>query len=138
MGLCVYIDREVTMNLRGYSQKLRALVFTKGGVAHWWAQRITAVLLLPLLIWLVVNILYLFSADIQVVSEWIGSPVNAILLTLFTLVLFHHAQLGLQVVIEDYIHTFWLRSFAIVSVKLSLAILCILCLGSIIKIVLLG
>ena len=108
MGLCVYIDREVTMNLRGYSQKLRALVFTKGGVAHWWAQRFTAVLLLPLLIWLVVNILYLFSADIQVVSEWIGSPVNAILLTLFTLVLFHHAQLGLHsyILVEIFCHCF--------------------------------
>jgi len=126
------------MSLNSYSEKIRALIFSKEGVAHWWAQRLTAIFLVPLLIWLVANIVYIFGADIKVVHMWIASPVNAVLLILFTLALFHHAQLGLKVVIEDYIHTSWLKNASIVLVQLLAVILGLLTLGSILKIAILG
>ena len=114
------------MSLHSYGEKFRALIFGKDGVAHWWAQRLTAIFLVPLLIWLVANIVYLFGADIKIVRMWIANPVNAALLILFTLALFHHAQLGLKVVIEDYIHTSWLKGSSIVLVK-SFAVILGLC-----------
>ena len=126
------------MSLYSYSEKFRALIISKEGVAHWWAQRVTAIFLVPLLIWLVANIVYLFGADIKIVRMWIASPVNAVLLIIFALALFHHAQLGLQVVIEDYIHTSWLKDASIVLVRILAVILGLLTLVSILKISLAG
>ena len=138
MGVCLSINWGAVMSLRSNGEKFRALIISKEGVAHWWAQRLTAIFLVPLLIWLVANIVYLFGADIEIVRMWIASPVNAVLLILFNLALFHHAQLGLQVVIEDYIHTSWLKGSSIVLVKSLAVILGLLTLGSILKIAILG
>ena len=76
----------------------------KEGVEHWWVQRITAVALVPLSLWFVVAIIRLVGADIDTVGEWVGRPLPAILLVLLLIATFYHAALGLQVVIEDYVH----------------------------------
>lgn len=74
------------------------------GVSHWWAQRLTAIALIPLGVWFVYAILaaLLFPSPLQV-ADWLASPVNAILMTLMIITMFWHARLGLQVIIEDYI-----------------------------------
>ena len=77
----------------------------KEGVEHWWLQRITAVALVPLSLWFVIAIIRLVGADVDSVRDWVGNPLPAILLVLLLIATFYHASLGLQVVIEDYVHT---------------------------------
>src|ERR1700745_1563582 len=76
----------------------------KEGVEHWWLQRITAVALVPLSLWFVIAIIRLGGADVDSVRDWVGNPLPAILLVLLLFATFYHASLGLQVVIEDYVH----------------------------------
>ena len=76
----------------------------KEGVEHWWLQRVTAVALVPLTLWFVIAVVRLSSADIDTVRDWVGRPLPAILLVLLLIATFWHASLGVQVVIEDYVH----------------------------------
>src|SRR5271167_2778629 len=90
----------------------------KEGVEHWWLQRITAVALVPLSLWFVIAIIRLVGADVDSVRDWVGNPLPAILLVLLLIATFYHASLGLQVVIEDYIHTELARLGLVVAVRL--------------------
>jgi succinate dehydrogenase / fumarate reductase membrane anchor subunit len=91
-------------NLRSPLGKVLGLGTAKQGAKHWWAQRVTAVGLALLGVWFVVSLLCLGSFDHNAVIAWIGNPVNATLLSVFIATLAYHSQLGVQVVIEDYIH----------------------------------
>jgi succinate dehydrogenase membrane anchor subunit len=94
----------------------------KEGLDHWWAQRITAVALVPLSLWFISAIVGLVGADLETVQNWMSLPLPAILLILLLIATFYHLSLGLQVVIEDYVHA----DFA----KLGLvAVLRLLCFG---------
>jgi succinate dehydrogenase / fumarate reductase membrane anchor subunit len=77
---------------------------TKSGVAHFWWQRLTAVALVPLGLWFVISLLNLNGLDYDRVADWLMRSVNAFGTALFVLVAILHSQLGLQVVIEDYVH----------------------------------
>lgn len=74
------------------------------GVHHWWAQRFSAILLVPLTLWLVWTLVMLAGADYAAARDWIASPWNASMAILLAGSTFYHARLGLQVVIEDYVH----------------------------------
>ena len=74
------------------------------GVHHWWAQRFSAILLVPLTLWLVWTLAVLAGADYVVARDWIASPWNAAMAVLLAGSTFYHARLGMQVVIEDYVH----------------------------------
>ena len=74
------------------------------GVHHWWVQRLTAVALVPLGVWLLVSLLTLPSLDFVTLVSWIGGTWTASLLTLFVLTASWHSRLGVQVVLEDYVH----------------------------------
>jgi succinate dehydrogenase membrane anchor subunit len=76
----------------------------KEGVEHWLLQRVTAVALVPLVLWFVIALIGLVGADFDTVQEWVGRPLPAICLVLLLIATFYHASLGLQVVIEDYVH----------------------------------
>ncbi len=82
----------------------RGLGSAKDGVGHWWVQRLTAMALLLLAPWFALLVLGLIGADHYTVRQTLAHPLNASLLLAFVLSLFWHAQLGLQVVIEDYVH----------------------------------
>ncbi|MDT8449227.1 MAG: succinate dehydrogenase, hydrophobic membrane anchor protein [Wenzhouxiangellaceae bacterium] len=73
------------------------------GVEHWWAQRFTAILLIPLTFWLVWTLAVLAGAEYQTARDWIAAPWNAAMAILLVGATFYHAKLGLQVVIEDYV-----------------------------------
>jgi succinate dehydrogenase / fumarate reductase membrane anchor subunit len=77
----------------------------KSGFGHWWVERITAVVLLPLGIWFTASLIAHAGSDYETFVHWLGMPINAVLMVLLLVVLFWHAALGLQVVIEDYIHS---------------------------------
>jgi succinate dehydrogenase / fumarate reductase membrane anchor subunit len=92
------------MELRSSLGRARGLGSAKEGVAHWWAQRTTAVALVPLSLWFVASVIGLAGADYATTVAWFKSPFHATILILLIVATFHHGQLGLQVVLEDYVH----------------------------------
>ena len=106
------------MDYRTPIARARGLGSAKDGTHHWWMQRITAIALIPLTVWLVASLVAVGAADHARTVEWIRSPAVAIALLLTIAALFHHAQLGLQVVIEDYVHTEGVKLAAVIAVKL--------------------
>lgn len=101
---------------------VRGLGSAKQGAAVWWAQRLTALALVPLTIWFVVSLVALAGAPYAAFIAWIQGPVTAVLLVVFLAVGFHHMQLGLREVIEDYVHTEWRKIALIVFVKFASAL----------------
>ncbi len=84
--------------------RARGLGSAKHGVQHWWAQRVSAVALIPLTLWFVYSVVHLTGADQRIVLTWLHKPASAILMSLFVVATFYHLALGVQVVIEDYVH----------------------------------
>ena len=78
---------------------------TGEGVGHWWSQRLSALLLVPLSLWFVISLIGLPLNDYAAVTIWIASGWNPVWLALLLLALCWHSRLGVQVVIEDYVHT---------------------------------
>jgi succinate dehydrogenase / fumarate reductase membrane anchor subunit len=76
----------------------------KSGVAHWWALRVSSVALIPLTLWFVASIIAHAGDDHAAFLAWLKSPVSSAAMVLLLVATFHHAALGLQVVIEDYLH----------------------------------
>lgn len=95
----------------------RGLGSAQHGAGHWMTQRITAAALVLLGIWFVVTVLCLLHADYATARVTVAKPWNALLLIAFVLTMFWHAVLGLQVVIEDYVHTRWKEVALVVAVK---------------------
>jgi succinate dehydrogenase / fumarate reductase membrane anchor subunit len=84
--------------------RARGLGSAKHGVQHWRAQRVSAVALIPLTLWFVYSVVHLTGADQKIVLTWLHKPASAILMSLFIVATFYHLALGVQVVIEDYVH----------------------------------
>jgi succinate dehydrogenase / fumarate reductase membrane anchor subunit len=74
------------------------------GVGHWWVQRVTAVALLPLTLWFTWSLLRLDLQSYEAVRGWLGQPWVAVFTILLVATLAWHSKLGVQVVIEDYVH----------------------------------
>ena len=87
----------------------RGLGAAKSGVAHFWWQRLTALALLLLAPWFVWRVAGLAGHDLLAVRQALAAPLDASLLLAFVIALFWHAKLGVQVVVEDYIHSRWLE-----------------------------
>jgi succinate dehydrogenase membrane anchor subunit len=115
------------MELRSTLGRVRGLGSAKEGVGHWWAQRVTAIALVPLSIWFVVAAISLMGADYADFQAWIGQFGNALLMILTVLVLFYHAHLGMQVIIEDYVHGERALVASLLIVKFVLAALAASC-----------
>jgi succinate dehydrogenase / fumarate reductase, membrane anchor subunit len=92
------------VSLRSPLQRVRGLGSAKEGVGHWWLQRLTAVALVPLTLWFMFSLITLQSASYDQVRAWLAQPLASIATISLVLALFYHAQLGIQVVIEDYVH----------------------------------
>jgi succinate dehydrogenase / fumarate reductase membrane anchor subunit len=105
------------MSLATPLARVLGLGSARQGTHHWWQQRVTAVLLAPLCLWFIGTLLLIDPTDYRAVLRWIHSPVSAVLLILLIAALFQHAQLGLQVVIEDYIDSEWQKIAGILLVK---------------------
>ncbi len=73
------------------------------GATHWWQQRLTAIALIPLTLWLLTLLPVIAAGDYRAGVEWLAGPWNAVFAVLTTLLMTHHAVLGVQVVIEDYV-----------------------------------
>ncbi|MFZ0254598.1 MAG: succinate dehydrogenase, hydrophobic membrane anchor protein [Gammaproteobacteria bacterium] len=105
------------MRLRTPLAQARGLGAAREGIHHWWTQRLTALALIPLSLWLVASIITITGADYATAAQWVRSPVVAVLLLLFIAAAFYHAQLGMQVVLEDYVHEGWAKVATIILSK---------------------
>lgn len=75
------------------------------GVGHWWAERTMAIALVPLTLWLVVSLVTLSGRDYTSVVAWLRMPISMVCMVLLLVALFYHMALGLQVIVEDYVHS---------------------------------
>ncbi len=84
--------------------RARGLGSAKHGATHWVAERVSAIALVPLVLWAVFGVIRLAAGDYGVAVDWVGQPLNAVLLVLLVAVAFWHMSTGVRVIIEDYIH----------------------------------
>jgi succinate dehydrogenase / fumarate reductase membrane anchor subunit len=111
------------MSLRSPLGQAKGLGSAKDGLHHWWAQRVTAIALIPLTIWFAFKVAMLSMSDYQTVSESIGSPWSAALIVSLIVAAFYHAALGMQVIYEDYIGHKAVRIAAIMGTNLLMFLL---------------
>jgi len=102
------------MRLETPIARVRGLGSARSGAHHWWLERLTSVSTLLLFVWLIVSLLRLPGLDHKNVTTWLASPLAAVPMLLLIASTFWHLKLGLQVVIEDYVHEEGLRLFSIV------------------------
>ena len=93
--------------------RVRGLGSARSGARHWWLERTTSVATFVLFLWLIVSLLRLPGLDQPTVAEWLRSPLAAVPMLLLVLVTFWHLKLGLQVILEDYVHEEGLKLFFI-------------------------
>lgn len=105
------------MEFRSPLARARGLGSAHHGTDHWWRQRISALVLLPTGLWLAVALAALPAATAETARAWVAHPFNACLLIAYLGAACYHAALGVQVIIEDYIATPWLRISAVLTVK---------------------
>ena len=102
------------------------------GVSHWKLQRISAIAMVPLVMWFTSSLMLTLMEGYEQSIEWLQSPINATGLILLFGTLYFHAASGLQVVIEDYVHHEGLKTVSLILIKLlavllgTLSILCVL------------
>lgn len=92
------------MSLRTPLGRVLGLGSAKDGTAHWWAERVSAVALVPLTLWFLIALLRLPDLEFITVRSWVAVPWHGLLAVLLLAVLAYHSELGTSVVIEDYVH----------------------------------
>ena len=98
--------------------RTQGLGSAREGVGHWWVQRVTAVALVPLTLWFAASLIACAGSGYGAFILWLRTPFTPVLMVLLLIALFYHMALGLQVVVEDYVHTDrikcrrWLRSIS--------------------------
>ncbi len=126
------------MNFQTPLGRARGLGSAREGSHHWWRQRVSAVALFPLSLWFATCVSVLPEISHAEVVRWVTAPWNTILLLSFILLSFFHAMLGLQIVIEDYVHSEWVKIFAILGVRLVTAFLALASAFAVLRIVFSG
>ena len=96
------MDRQ---RMRSPLARAMGLGSAKEGVEHWWIARVSAVALIPLTLWFVASIIAHTGSDYVTFIVWLRMPLVSILMVLLLIALFYHTALGLQVLIEDYVHS---------------------------------
>ncbi|GGB54901.1 succinate dehydrogenase, hydrophobic membrane anchor protein [Tistrella sp. BH-R2-4] len=121
------------MSLRNPLARARGLGSAKEGVHHWWMQRVTAAAMVPLTLWFVISIIAHLGAGRLEIVGWLSSPVSAALMIAFLVALFWHAKLGLQVVIEDYVHNEAVKVASLTAMTFAVIIVGLACVVSVLK-----
>lgn len=114
--------------------RARGLGSTGTGFDHWWLQRVTACSNLFLMLWAICSVVGLVGVDYEGFTTWLAQPIHAILLSLFIVSTFTHAALGLQIIIEDYVHCEISKVISLIALRLVLTGLAVAALFSILKI----
>jgi len=124
------------MSLRSPLGRARGLGSAKDGVHHFWVQRVSAVALIPLSLWFVFSVAQLAGGDFYVVRHWVATPSVAIALVLFLASALYHSALGVQVVIEDYVHHEGLKIVSMLLQKFAHAVVAAASIFAVLKVAL--
>ncbi|PCI43442.1 MAG: succinate dehydrogenase, hydrophobic membrane anchor protein [Alphaproteobacteria bacterium] len=124
------------MSMNTPISKVRGLGSARSGTEHWWMQKIAAVALVPLTIWFVASIVQMTHADYFMVRTWLASPVSATLILLYIVIGLYHLRLGLQAVVEDYIHGGGMKVFLQFAILFGCTIIAVTSIFSVLKIAL--
>jgi succinate dehydrogenase / fumarate reductase membrane anchor subunit len=116
--------------------KALGLGAAKTGIGDWSRQRLTAIALIPLTFWMVAFIKRLGTFDHAQISAWISEPINSLFAVSLVIIAFYHAILGLQVVIEDYVHSLSCKITLLWGIKISFSLLALSALLSLLRIIL--
>ena len=119
-------------------KNVKGLGSAKEGTSHFWAQRLSALALVPLILWLCFSIASLPGMDYVSLREWLSSPFTAIMMILLICAGFFHARLGLQEVAIDYIGDHAARTVAFVAITLLAAVLAVTGVFSVLRIAFAG
>ena len=92
-------------DMRSPINRAAGLGSAKEGVVHWWRERVTAVALIPVTLWFVASIIARSGGDYAEFVAWLKTPLATCMMILLLIALFYHAALGLQVIVEDYVHS---------------------------------
>ena len=122
------------MNLRTPLANARGLGSAKQGTEHFWHQRLTAVILVPLTLWFTTSLFLMSEMDYTAIINWISLPINTVLLLVFIISSYYHAMLGVRVVIEDYIHSEWQKVASLILVNMLVLLAGLVAILSVLKI----
>jgi succinate dehydrogenase / fumarate reductase membrane anchor subunit len=120
--------------LRSPLGRARGLGAAHAGSTHWWAQRLTALALVPLTLWFICAAIRLSGEPRDVMVAWLSAPLPLVLMLALIIATFHHLHLGLQVVIEDYVHQESIKIGAVLLIKALCVLLALTCIVSVLKI----
>lgn len=116
--------------------RVRGLGTAKEGVHHWWMQRLTAIALIPLTLWFIISIATLNNASYTETVNWLSIPLVSIFMILLVSATLYHALLGVQVVVEDYIHQEGFKFLLLIGLKFIFLVLGVVAIFSLLKIAL--
>jgi len=122
------------MATRAAIARVKAQGSAHEGAGHWMTQRLTAIANIPLVLWFIVSAASLSAAGYTEVRAWLAAPLNAILMVLLIVSVVWHARLGIQVVIEDYVHQKGTKVASLVALKLAAVALAVSCLVAILRV----
>ena len=111
------------MSFRTPLGRVRGLGSAKDGTGHWWMQRLTALALVPITVWFVISVIGMAGASYAEFSAWLANPLVAGLFLILIAATFYHAVLGLQVVVEDYLHNEGVKIATLLAVKAAAVLL---------------
>lgn len=124
--------------MRSMLGRARGLGSAKSGTGHWWAQRVTAIALLPLTLWFIATVIDLAGKPRAEVAEWGTSPLVTTLLLALIAATFHHMHLGLQTVIEDYMHSERTKLATLLAMRAIVVLLTLTAVVSVLKLAFAG
>ena len=122
------------MGVQSPIARVRGLGPAREGVGHWTRQRLTAISNIVLVLWFVFSAMALAGAGYEEVRAWLAAPVPASLMILLVISAFYHARLGVQVVIEDYVHHEGAKIASLAAVTLITFGLAVACIVAVLKI----
>jgi succinate dehydrogenase / fumarate reductase, membrane anchor subunit len=105
------------MSLRSPLGRVAGLGSAKDGTAHWWAQRVSAVALIPLTLWFMFSLLALPALDYATVRAWLSFPLSGFLAVLLVAVLTYHSYLGTIEIVEDYVPSAGMKIFTLLLLR---------------------
>ncbi len=114
--------------------KVRGLGASHSGTGHFWRQRITAVALVPLGLWFTFAILGLIGTNEVAVLSFLAQPWNALLMAAFATIMLYHMSLGLQDVVDDYVHTTGMKIFCLLLISFMMIATTVTCIFALIRI----
>lgn len=103
--------------MRDPLSRVKGLGSAKEGVEHWAMQRLTAIAMIPLSGWVLYSLPQIAAMDFNQARAFVSHPINAVLLSALAISVFYHLQLGLQVVVEDYIHARWQEYSLLIAIR---------------------